>query len=369
MTAKIYYAEIGEYMSRREKLDRLNELGDIDGVEWQEIIPNEHGDWIDQRGDEFSTMKPIEDLFKIHSNGLKTSRDAWAWNFSREKVIENMKPIVSMMQLEFDENKIIDGQYRPFNREWIYFAKKVNGRVYQMPNLFPNRDAKNFLICVPGLGTSKPFMPFITNRIPDLGILSASQCFPRYYFDGNEMIDAIDGDDLFYYIYGFLHLPEYREKFAADLKKSLPRIKVVEGSDFIKISQIGKQLADLHLNYETQSPPDMVKIHGIESGDFRVRKIKLDKKDPTRIRFNDSIWIENIPIEVNEYRVNGRSPVEWIIERYQIKVDKDSGIVNDPNDWCNEHGNPRYILDLLLSVMTVSLETQRLISELPRIEF
>ena len=176
MTAKIYY--------RREKLDRLNELGDIDGVEWQEIIPNEHGDWIDQRGDEFSTMKPIEDLFKIHSNGLKTSRDAWAWNFSREKVIENMKPIVSMMQLEFDENKIIDGQYRPFNREWIYFAKKVNGRVYQMPNLFPNRDAKNFLICVPGLGTSKPFMPFITNRIPDLGILSASQCFPRYYFDG-----------------------------------------------------------------------------------------------------------------------------------------------------------------------------------------
>ena len=155
MTAKIYYAEIGEYMSRREKLDRLNELGDIDGVEWQEIIPNEHGDWIDQRGDEFSELKPIEEIFKATSN-----------------------------------------------------------------------------------------------------------------------------------------------------------------SDFIKISQIGKQLADLHLNYETQSPPDGIILRGIESGDFRVRKIKLDKKDPTRIRFNDSIWIENVPIEVNEYRVNGRSPVEWIIERY-----------------------------------------------------
>lgn len=368
MTAKIYYAEIGEYMSRREKLDRLNELGDIDGVEWQEIIPNQHGDWINQRGDEFSELKPIEEIFKIRSNGLESSRDAWAWNFSRDKLMKNIKVLLENFKIEFDDKFIVESSYRPFNREFVYYDPRIMHRISNMKKFFPNGNESNLSISIPGTSSSKPFMPFIANRMVDYHFQVNGRSFPRYYFDGNEMIDAIDSDDLFYYIYGFLHLPEYRERFANDLKKSLPRIKIITGSDFIKISQTGKQLADLHLNYETQSPPD-VKIHGIESGDFRVRKIKLDKKDPTRIRFNDSIWIENVPIEVNDYKVNGRSPVEWIIERYQIKVDKDSGIVNDPNDWCIEHGNPRYILDLLLSAMTVSLETQRLISELPTIEF
>ena len=397
MTAKIYYAEIGEGMSRIEKLNRLNELGDIDGVDWQEIIPNEHGDWINQRGDEFFELKPIEDFFKIRSSGIGTSRDAWVWNFSRGKLIENMRRTIDFynsqlgkenldrdpkkiswsdtlenrclknIRIEYDESKIFEGLYRPFCREWIYFDKNVNEVLSQMPKLFPNGNDKNILISLPGATSKKDFMPFITNRISDLNSLDAgTRCFPRYYFDGNQMIDAIDSDDLFYYIYGFLHLPEYRERFANDLKKSLPRIKIIEGSDFEKISRIGRALADLHLNYETQSPPDEIILRGIESGNFRVKKIRFDKKNPTRIIFNESIWIENVPLEVNDYRVNGRSPVEWIIERYQIKVDKASGIVNDPNDWSS---NPRYILDLLLSAMAVSLETQRLISELPRVEF
>lgn len=141
-------------------------------------------------------------------------------------------------------------------------------------------------------------------------------------------------------------------------------------SDFKKFSEIGKELADLHLNYETLETDSRIKVIGTDSQNFKVEKLKYAKKgDTSRLIYNSYITLDNIPKEAFLYEVNGRTPVDWIIDRYQVKIDKDSGIVNDPNDWGIEHGNPRYILDLLLSVITLSIKTNELIGGLPKIKF
>ena len=167
-----------------------------------------------------------------------------------------------------------------------------------------------------------------------------------------------------------LHSEDYRNEFAADLKKMLPRLPLVENAvDFKAFSQAGRALAALHLNYEKQPVLPCLDIEQ-RSGNLKVTKMKFKSKaDKSTIIYNDSITISNIPAEVYEYVVNGRSAVEWVMERYQVKTDKDSGIVNDPNDWAIEHNDPTYILDLLLSVITVSLETMKIVKGLPKVEF
>lgn len=159
-------------------------------------------------------------------------------------------------------------------------------------------------------------------------------------------------------------MPSYREKFAAELKKSLPRIILTD--KFWELSRAGRELADIHLNYERQPAPDGVEVIG--SGDYRVKKLKLVDDGRTLI-YNEHITIKNIPPRSFDYVVNGRSPLEWIIDRYQIKTDKASGITNNPNDWASEHDNPRYILDLILSSITVSLKTLDIVENLPEVEF
>ena len=178
-------------------------------------------------------------------------------------------------------------------------------------------------------------------------------------------------EDIFYYVYGLLHSPDYRRTFAADLKKELPRLPLVEKpADFWAFSKAGRALADLHLNYETQPPCSDVVVEGAESGQFQVKKMRFpNKADKSVIEYNPWIKLTHIPLDAYEYVVNGRSPIEWIMDRYQIRTDKDSGITNDPNDWATEHGKPRYILDLLLSVITVSLETLKIIQGLPKLNF
>jgi predicted helicase len=177
-------------------------------------------------------------------------------------------------------------------------------------------------------------------------------------------------ENIFYYVYGFLHLPAYREKFSADLKKSLPRIFLVpEPLKFWQLSKAGRQLAEIHLNYETQPPYifNTAKVIGAEIGDYRVHKMKFNA-ERTEIIYNDKIKIVDIPARANEYVVNGRSPLEWIVERYQEKTDKASGITNDPNDWCAAHGED-YILKLILSCITVSLKTLDIVESLPTVDF
>ena len=175
-------------------------------------------------------------------------------------------------------------------------------------------------------------------------------------------------EEIFYYVYGFLHLPGYREKFSAELKKSLPRIFLVESyEDFKKISSAGRALAEIHLNYENFEKPAGVEVE-ISAENYFVKKMKLSA-DKKTLQYNSDIVIKNIPAKVFEYVVNGRSPVEWIIERYQIKVDKASGIENNPNTWCEEIGDAKYILKLLLSSMTVAIKTLEIVENLPEINF
>ena len=259
------------------------------------------------------------------------------------------------------------------------------------------------LICVSCIGVTKDFSVLITNLIPNLHFNGDSQCFPRYYYEGlkrrNSLLapketvggftrqDAITDfilkesqakygqnvtkDDIFYYVYGLLHSEDYRIAFSADLKKSLPRLPLVDApDDFRAFSNAGRDLAELHLNYEAAPPCPKAVVTGEERGDFAVAKMRFaDTGDKSAIQYNHAIRISGIPLEAYRYVVNGRSAIDWLMDRYQVRIDKDSGIKNDPNDWGQERGNPRYILDLLLSVITVSLETMKIVDSLPRLDF
>ena len=261
---------------------------------------------------------------------------------------------------------------------------------------------ENICICVPGISGNKNYSVFISNKLSDLNLMSAgTQCFPLYWYEKVEHIqrgffDTQDSDyvrhngitdfildqarqidytitkeDIFYYVYGFLHCPEYRETFAADLKKMLPRIPLIDNpADFRAFSKAGRDLAELHLNYETVAPAPDVIVDGAEHGNFRVEKMRFrSKDDKSTIVFNPYITVSNIPLKAYDYVINGQSAVEWIMDQYQIQIDEKSGITNDPNDWGLEHNNPRYILDLLLSVINVSLQSLDIIAALPKVDF
>ena len=176
---------------------------------------------------------------------------------------------------------------------------------------------------------------------------------------------------MFYYVYGFLHNKEYRETFAIDLKKMLPRLPLLESvKDFWAFSKAGRELAEQHLNYEKVSPyPDVI-VNGDDGQSYKVGKMRFPSKgQKDTIIYNSKITISNIPEEAYEYVVNGKSAIEWIMERYQVTIDKKSGIRNDPNDWATEVGNPRYILDLLLSIINVSVKTMEIVKNLPKVKF
>ena len=183
----------------------------------------------------------------------------------------------------------------------------------------------------------------------------------------------VSKDNIFYYVYGLLHSPTYRTEFAADLKKMLPRIPKV--SDFAGFSAAGRKLADLHIGYESVEPyplNELVNGSADDSGLYRVKKMAFGKsgkdKDMSRIVYNSRITLTGIPEEAYRYMLGSRSAVEWIMDRYQVKTDKASGIVNDPNDWATEHDQPRYILDLLKRIVTVSIETMKIVDDLPPLD-
>ena len=304
--------------------------------------------------------------------------------------------------------------YRPFFAQKLYFDKNFIERPGLNDTLYPNINYSNFAICVPSVGDKKEFSTLITNTFCDYGLLGGAQCFPLYYYEKREKQQAtlfdeegdseyirrdgvsnfileqakriygknVSKEDIFYYVYGILHSQDYRETFANDLKKMLPRIPLVDSPrDFWKFSKAGRALADLHINYEKVPPYDGVIVNGAEKLSFidnepsdtnlyRVQKMRFPKKDQKEtIIYNSKITIENIPEKAYQYVVNGKSAIEWIMERYQVKTDKKSGIKNDPNDWADEVGNPRYILDLLLSIINVSVQTVDIVNNLPELKF
>lgn len=456
--AEIYYHDIGDYLTREQKLEMVKKFRSINGVDWKTLEPNEKNDWINIRDGVFDGLillgdkdnKQNKNTFFVpyYSNGLKTQRDCWCYNSSKDDLVNNVENSIDyyndllnagidVKDLIFDSTKfswtraciqdyskgksynkksayISISMYRPFYKQYLYNFKPLNEMRYQIPKLFPNNDSSNLIICVPGLGSTKYYSPIISKYIVDLGLNSACQCFPLYWYEENKnqqlsLFDT-DGNDgkyirhdgitdwilkeaqkryhtksitkemIFYYVYGILHSEDYRTRFAADLKKSLPRIPLVDDVNvFMDFYKAGKKLAELHLNYETIPPCPEVKVYGDRpltgtDDDYEYYKVvdKMrfrSKQDKSTILYNGHIMVSDIPDKAYEYIVNGKSAIEWIVERYCVSVDKKSLIKNDCNDWGKEHKKPRYILDLLLSVINVSVQTVDIVKGLPKLKF
>lgn len=312
---------------------------------------------------------------------------------------------------EFHASHIVESTYRPFCRQKAYFHSSMVTYMNQLPKLFPTNAHPNLVIMV-NADRRRSSDALITRFLPDLHAVGDSQCFSLYTYElaatetqGDLFADAdlsvVDGyrrrdnitdttlmtyrgfyedsqiskEDIFYYVYGLLHSPTYKETYKADLMKMLPRIPKVR--DFPGFSKAGRALADLHLNYETVEPYELEEmstgtITGVsdEAYDFfRVKKLSFGaRKDRSRIIYNSRITLAGIPADAFDYQVNGKSALEWIIDRYQVAIHKESQILNDPNDYCREVGNPRYILDLIKRIVTVSVESNRIVSTLPVLE-
>jgi len=467
---KIHFHDIGDYLTREEKLAKIEKYASIEGIAgadgWQPIIPDVHGDWLKQRDDSFSEFivlgdkksKSTSTVFDNYSSGVKTNRDAWCYNFSRHKLIQNVQGMVRFYNAEVERYKmacdgltkdkypdaedfvikdstkiswtrevyadvgklhsrqfvptgVVTSLYRPYTKLRMYFNQHFNNCVYQMPRIFPCEGAENRVICITGMGFKDGVSALMSNVVPDLQIQFNGQCFPLYLYDeleaSREQTDLfastgkperkrrdaitneglahfqqaypsekISKEDVFYYVYGLLHSPDYRERYADNLSKELPRIpRVKTATDFWAFSQAGRKLADLHLNYETVEPyPLKIEAAGkLTDADYRVEKMKYGKKgkdkDLTTLHYNDKITLTGIPLEAYDYIVNGKPAPDWVVERQCVKTDKDSGIVNDANDWAVETmGNPRYPLELFMRIVTVSLETMKIVSALPKLD-
>ena len=248
------------------------------------------------------------------------------------------------------------------------------------------------MIAVSGVGAGKGFSTLAIDMIPSIDFIDKTQCFPRYFWDkqghrqdnipetalrdfrAHYQNPKISGDDIFHYVYGILHSTSYRERFAADLKKELPRIPFAP--DFKTFRDAGRKLASLHLNYETvpeynlQLTLDHKAVMpqlALTAKDYRVKKMRwAAKDDKTRIIINERLQLAGVPEEALRYVVNGRSALDWIIERYQIKTDRDSGIQNDPNEW--DLKQPDYIIKHLRRVTHVSVESTKIVDALAKLD-
>ena len=444
MSATIHYHDIGDYLSREEKLKIIDDFGDIDGIEWQTLTPDKHGDWLNKRDSEFDDYVPLapeskfdylaKSFFTVNSSGLKTGMDAEAINYSAAAVVAAIKKKTGFG----DQTRLVEYSYRPFNRQWLYYDREVNQRQYRIPAIFPPEEIQrrereddsrrereesekslrlsasepsansalkkhpNKVIWVKSPGGSKDFSCLITDCIPDIQPDGGIQCFPLYWYEKIERNDSImelpglekqsgyirhdaisdfilqefrkiagprvQKEDIFNYVYGALHNPDYRAKFAADLKKQLPRLPLPKNRrEFEKVEKIGRELANLHLHYEEIEawPLDEIAAGKI---DYRVKKMAW-AKDGKEVRkdmlvVNPSLTLASIPKEAHEYVVNGRTPLGWLIERYQVSTHAESGIRNDPNKWGEEHGYPEYIVELVKRIVRLSVETVRLVGEL-----
>lgn len=435
-SARIYYARVDEFWRKEQKYDFLDEKTHRGNLDWEEIKPDVNYTWL-TKGlvSEFETLLKMGNretkaragenaLFETFSNGVKTNRDVWAYNFSQRVVSENVQRLIEtyneqvfkwnrlakksnvddfvmyddtkiswteglknylkrQVTVEYDENHLRRSTYRPFTSLHLYFDKYFNERRYQMPYILPNQasEAENRLICVPSLG-SEQIAFFMTSAITDLNFFAGStpiQCFPFYTYkeDGSDRKgnitdwaleqfqkhyrdNHISKWDIFHYVYAILHHPQYREKYAANLKRDLPHIPFAP--DFWKFAEAGAKLAELHVNYEEQAEYPLTRIENKEVPlNWRVEKMRLSK-DKTQLVYNDFLTLSEIPPEAFKYKLGNRSALEWVIDQYQISTDKRSGIVNDPNRLDDE----QYIVRLIGKVITVSLETMKIVKNLPK---
>ena len=435
----IFYARVGEDWRKEAKYAYLDEKQHVAQVEWQIIAPDKKHTWLTEGlHSEFDEFLPLGSkeakgakteadgvVFKTYSGGVKTNRDAWAYNFNQSELAENMQRTIDAyneqvekwakkdnQQVKIDDfvlyddskiswdgtlkgdlkkgkkaifslDKIRESLYRPFTKSNLFFDRMLNNSIYLFPKFFPTPDTENEnrVICVSGVGHDV-FRCLITNHIVELKYSNSSnggtQCFPFYTYneDGSNRTEnvtdwalthyqnhykdnSITKWAIFYYAYGLLHHPAYREKYAANLKRELPRLPMAQ--DFWSFSKSGEKLAYLHLNYEHATPYPLKMIENPKVPfSLKVEKMRLSK-DKRQLIYNDFLKLDGIPKAVFNYKLGNRSALEWVIDQYRVKVDKRSGIVNDPN----REEDEGYILELVKKIITVSLETIKVVEGLP----
>lgn len=416
----IHYHDIGDYLSQKEKLNIISGFSDISTIDWQEITPDVNNDWLNQRDPNYQKYAVMAgeqgSVFLNNSMGILTSRDSWVYGYSKLKVAKNTERLIQnynseLKRLEnisceerkellnrdnsyvnwsfrleerirqnkdivFNSSKIVKSLYRPFTKKWLYYDDPVIERTRLYYNKFGQ---DNLVINTTGRGVSRDFSVLVSNIMPNQHTMDTGQGFMRYdnevdetqLFQSNDNINqtfadklGLSLDDTFAYVYGLLNSREYQEKYANDLKKDLARIPIVKDKE--KYVEVGKALMDLHLNYEEVPVYDDVDIQLSSQPSYKVTKMKFIKKgDRSAIVYNNDITIKNIPEKAYEYMVNGRSAIEWIMDQYQVKTDKKSGITDDPNDYSTDE---KYIFNLLLRIINVSMQTVDLVNSLPKFE-
>jgi predicted helicase len=471
---RVRFHDIGDYLSREEKLTIISRFGSIGGINrangWRTITPDEHGDWLNQRDSSFDDFISIGDkkasgrkyIFETYFSGLKTGRDVWCFNSSRLAGSEaakrmlafyndevaryikagsppNVEKFVDTDPKKFSWNRMARQKlarcgllkedtlvstislYRPFFKQALNIYVDITDLTTVVRNAFPKGGGDNRAIIIPGNGAAAGFTPLMVDVTPSLQPYHNTQCFPRYLYGEvtseadssqgdlltgdssspatrrrdavtNEGLahfqaaypgEAITKDDLFYYVYGLLHSEDYRDRFADNLSKQLPGIPAVKmAADFWAFVDAGRKLGHLHCDYERVEPYPIT----IAQGDlrlaniddpknfYRVEQMKFGGKRPnldkTTVMYNANITMTGIPLRAYDYVVNGKSALEWVMERQCVKTDKASGIVNDANCYATETvGDPAYPLLLFRRIITVSVETMKIVRSLPRVEF
>lgn len=423
---KLFYCDIGNYLSRLDKLKIISSNESISRMNWNSILPDANDDWINQRDRNYQNYISLFDktnensIFKYSAIGSGTYRDPWVSGFSKNKVLKNsvnlinnynedvkkeggsgQKPLMrdsrkikwtTNLEEKFKLGKVLEYHpqnikmelYRPFTKKWLMFDSDLVERPGQYLTKWGE---KNLAIITTGRSTSKGFSTIISDLIPDRNLMSGgSQGFMKFnnedvstlFIDKSNINEAVikkfklDANSIFYYVYGILNSKNYQEKYQNDLRKDLARIPLVKNKE--RYIKVGKKLADLHLNYETIPMYEGSTIEYNGTPNYQVKKMKFAKKrnkdgklekDRSTIIFNDSITIENIPEKAYQYVVNGKSAIEWIMDQYQVKTDKKSGITDDPNEYSDD---PKYIFNLLLRIINVSVQTVDLIKQLPPLE-
>lgn len=418
---RIFYKDIGDYLSKKEKLNFLQKTYAINGVKNLRILnPDKNNDWINHRDEKYQKYPSITgekySPFIENAMGVQTNRDAWVYGFSKNKLEENVKRFISNYNVEADKglqnekdlnndtkyikwtselkrsalkgkklkynpSKFILSLYKPFTKKWLYYDKSLvhrPGKYYEMWG------TKNKVIFTTGRSTTRGFSVLVSNFIPEIKCQYNGQGFMEYNNRSKigELIKntsnindvfldkyGLSRKNVFAYIYGLLNSKEYCQKYKNDLNKDLARIPLVKEKQ--KYVEIGQKLMDLHLNYEKVPVYNNVDIQYSSNSNYQVKKMKHPnkrnaegklEKDYSTIIFNDSITISNIPEKAYEYVVNGKPAIEWIMDQYQVKTDKKSGITDDPNEYSDD---PKYIFNLLLRIINVSVQTVDLINQLP----
>lgn len=453
----IHYRHIGYYLTREQKLKALREAISIKGFsDWRTISPqrhDRHSNWIQQRSEVFKQFYPLasqsswwadgtsDAIFNLYSRGIRTSRDTYIHNFSREACAQNAQRmiqhyLIALSELEANPDLIenVETRRNAFNFRWdqeiennlrqrrttefnesnirkIAYSHFIKMNCYvdnifiqtrhEMARMFPSSSSVNSVICIPRNVSSSPFSALMTDTLPtSLFFRNGCECFPRYQYSempdrpgttdtfqsSDEVLYRIDNisdsalsafcrhygtnkitkDEIFYYVYGILHSPSYRDQFATDLRMFLPRIPFAP--DFIAFADAGMRLASLHLNYETcqQYPLNTVLERGVEPQPehFRIgpRGMQFAYPDRRTLTINEHVRLFGIPEDAHRYVVSHKTPLEWFINCYKITRDRDSGIRNDANGWFE---NPRDLITAIERIVYVSVESARIIDKLP----